>query len=154
MHSGCVILNTIAAAALMVACAAVPARAVGCTGSGCNGKNPAIMGCGGDAVTITPKNFGDAGAGTGISQRVEVRHSKACNAVWSRVRASAFGNAKVSYSRAYLSGFKTSTSRYRYSAGIVYSNMRRATLSPLACGTSKWIVFGNPQVRTNCTGPS
>jgi Protein of unknown function (DUF2690) len=154
MRSPSVTLRTILAAALTVAIGASPARAVGCRRNGCNGKNPAAMGCGGDAVTITQKNFNDAGAGTGISQRVEVRHSKACNAVWSRVRASAFGNARVSYSRAYLSGYKTSTSRYRYSAGIVYSNMRRATLSPLACGTSRWIVFGNPQVKTNCTGPS
>lgn len=131
-----------------------PAGAVGCKGNGCNGRNPAAMGCGADARTITAKDYDDAGAGTGVSQRVEVRHSKACNAVWSRVRASAFGNAKVSYSRAYLQGYTTSTSRYRYSAGIVYSNMRRATLSPLACGTSKWIVFGNPNAKTNCTGPS
>jgi hypothetical protein len=146
--------TTIAAAALAVALVPHGAGAVGCTGSGCNGKSPVAMGCAADAVTVAPQDFDDAGAGTGISQRVEVRHSKACNAVWSRARASAFGNAKVSYSRAYLDGYQTSTSRYRYSPGIVYSNMRRATLSPVACGKSKWIVFGNPTVKTNCTGPS
>ena len=153
MRRACVMRSMVIAATLSVALAVPHARAVGCTGSGCNGKNPITMGCAADAVTIAPKDFDDAGAGTGTSQRVEVRHSKACNAVWSRARAGAFGNAKVSYSRAYLQGYKTSTSRYRYSAGIVYSKMRRATLSPLACGTSKWVVFGNPTVKTNCTGP-
>lgn len=54
------------------------AAAVGCTGTGCTGKNPATMGCATDARTVASVN---APGGGGFA---ELRFSPACNAAWAR----------------------------------------------------------------------
>lgn len=59
---------------------AAPAYAVGCTTSGCNGRDPQAMGCSSGSSTIDEFTF--------LSARVELRRSNACGAVWTRVTAS------------------------------------------------------------------
>ncbi|MER5639754.1 DUF2690 domain-containing protein [Kitasatospora sp. NPDC002227] len=78
------------ATALLLACgglAALPAaeaQAAGrCTGSGCTGKDPQTVGCGGDALTTA--SF------SGAAVRVELRHSPACQASWARASSAPVG---------------------------------------------------------------
>jgi hypothetical protein len=54
----------------------------GCSGSGCNYKDPNAMGCSADAVTRMSANILDYSGK--IIGRVELRYSAACNAKWSR----------------------------------------------------------------------
>ena len=95
------------ATAVPVVAVAGPASAAGCSGSGCNGKSPAAMGCGVDAVTVNNVVDEDhASGGTFGRQVVELRYSRACNASWSRVTASAGGMAHVTSPVAYMGGYK------------------------------------------------
>jgi hypothetical protein len=110
------------------------------------------MGYGADAVTITPKDFGDAGAGTGISQRVEVRHSKACNAVWSRVRAGVRQRQGGVQPRVPLRIQDRHQPVSLLGGYRVLEHVGHAVTARV--GTLRWIVFGNPQIGTNSTGPS
>ncbi|MFA3873879.1 DUF2690 domain-containing protein [Streptomyces sp. MMCC 100] len=58
---------------------------VKCGGDDCTGKDPEIMGCGGDLVTT--------GATTVVgTAAVEVRYSKVCGAAWARVTQAAQGD--------------------------------------------------------------
>ncbi|WP_254395719.1 XRE family transcriptional regulator [Streptomyces sp. AC512_CC834] len=58
---------------------------VKCSGDACTGKDPEVMGCGGDLVTTTAT----ATVGTAA---VEVRYSKTCGAAWARVTQAAQGD--------------------------------------------------------------
>ncbi|MFE2594955.1 helix-turn-helix domain-containing protein [Streptomyces sp. NPDC001840] len=53
----------------------------GCTGAGCEGHNPSVMGCGGHGMVTTVNSLTTAGG-----QRLELRYGKHCRAIW--VRAS------------------------------------------------------------------
>ncbi|MEU7579541.1 helix-turn-helix domain-containing protein [Streptomyces sp. NPDC041068] len=52
-----------------------------CVGRACEGKDPVRMGCGGQGqvASLAVRDFADA-------RRVELRHGKACHAVWVRAR--------------------------------------------------------------------
>ena len=50
---------------------------VGCSGSGCNGLNPATTGCSADAFTVQTAVFSNS--------RVELRYSPTCGTNWGRV---------------------------------------------------------------------
>ena len=69
-----------------------PARAVGCYGSGCAGKDPSAMGCASDGYTVTYV-FVDR---LGYMENLELRYSPACNANWSRLTARTYNAAWVS----------------------------------------------------------
>ncbi|MYS52786.1 DUF2690 domain-containing protein [Streptomyces sp. SID6013] len=58
---------------------------VKCGGDACTGKDPEVMGCGGDLVTT------GATAVVGTAS-VEVRYSKVCGAAWARVTQAAQGD--------------------------------------------------------------
>ncbi|OMI87269.1 hypothetical protein BSZ07_23815 [Streptomyces sp. M1013] len=58
---------------------------VKCSGDACTGKDPEVMGCGGDLVTT------GATAVVGTAA-VEVRYSKVCGAAWARVTQAAQGD--------------------------------------------------------------
>ncbi|MFH9576051.1 DUF2690 domain-containing protein [Streptomyces sp. NPDC017454] len=58
---------------------------VKCSGDACTGKDPEIMGCGGDLVTT-------AATATVGTAAVEVRYSKTCGAAWARVTQAAQGD--------------------------------------------------------------
>ncbi|NEB14139.1 YjfA family protein [Streptomyces coelicoflavus] len=58
---------------------------VKCSGDACTGKDPEVMGCGGDLVTT------GATAVVGTAS-VEVRYSKVCGAAWARVSQAAQGD--------------------------------------------------------------
>ncbi|CAM5421082.1 XRE family transcriptional regulator [Streptomyces violaceorubidus] len=58
---------------------------VKCGGDACTGKDPEVMGCGGDLVTT------GASAVVGTAA-VEVRYSKVCGAAWARVTQAAQGD--------------------------------------------------------------
>ncbi|MFE1028654.1 DUF2690 domain-containing protein [Streptomyces sp. NPDC058818] len=58
---------------------------VKCSGDACTGKDPEIMGCGGDLVTT-------AATATVGTAAVEVRYSKICGAAWARVTQAAQGD--------------------------------------------------------------
>lgn len=58
---------------------------VKCSGDACTGKDPEVMGCGGDLVTT------GASAVVGTAA-VEVRYSKVCGAAWARVTQAAQGD--------------------------------------------------------------
>ncbi|AQS67951.1 XRE family transcriptional regulator [Streptomyces pactum] len=58
---------------------------VKCSGDACTGKDPEIMGCGGDLVTT-------AASATVGTAAVEVRYSKTCGAAWARVTQAAQGD--------------------------------------------------------------
>ncbi|MFD8431584.1 DUF2690 domain-containing protein [Streptomyces coelicoflavus] len=58
---------------------------VKCSGDACTGKDPEVMGCGGDLVTT------GATAVVGTAS-VEVRYSKVCGAAWARVTQAAQGD--------------------------------------------------------------
>ena len=91
-----------------------------------------VTGCAADATTLGRVVFDDrASGGTFGRQVVELRHSRRCNASWSRVTASAGGTAAVTSSSAYMSGFATSTTRSRSTAGSIYSAMRAGTTASL-----------------------
>lgn len=55
---------------------AAPAYAATCKGSTCEGKDPQAAGCSGDAVTLTSVRY---------DQLFEMRYSRVCDAVWTRV---------------------------------------------------------------------
>ena len=135
--------GVIAAAALIgslgiVSLAPGTAHALSCTGSGCNGKSPTTYGCAADATTVTSMTYDDhASGGTYGTMVVSLRYSHHCNASWSRVVISAGGTAHVTSARAYMQGYKTTTSRYRYSGGTVFSNMRSGSAVG-ACGTGNF----------------
>lgn len=114
------------------------ASAAGCSGSGCNGKSPAAMGCRADAVTVNNVVDEDhASGGTFGRQVVELRYSRHCNASWSRVTATAGGTAHVTSSVAYMGGYKTTTQRSRTGSGSVYSKMRAGSAIN-SCGRSSY----------------
>ncbi|MFD4260954.1 DUF2690 domain-containing protein [Streptomyces sp. NPDC058534] len=58
---------------------------VKCSGDACTGKDPEVMGCGGDLVTT-------AATATVGTTAVEVRYSKTCGAAWARVTQAAQGD--------------------------------------------------------------
>ncbi|MER7056102.1 MULTISPECIES: DUF2690 domain-containing protein [unclassified Streptomyces] len=58
---------------------------VKCSGDACTGKDPEIMGCGGDLVTT-------AATATVGTAAVEVRYSETCGAAWARVTQAAQGD--------------------------------------------------------------
>ncbi|WP_205351045.1 XRE family transcriptional regulator [Streptomyces sp. CB09001] len=58
---------------------------VKCSGDACTGKDPEVMGCGGDLVTTGAR----AVVGTAA---VEVRYSEVCGAAWARVSQAAQGD--------------------------------------------------------------
>ncbi|MFG2678509.1 DUF2690 domain-containing protein [Streptomyces sp. NPDC048392] len=58
---------------------------VKCSGDACTGKDPEVMGCGGDLVTT-------AATATVGTAAVEVRYSKTCGAAWARVTQAAQGD--------------------------------------------------------------
>ncbi|MFC8001630.1 DUF2690 domain-containing protein [Streptomyces olivaceus] len=58
---------------------------VQCSGDACTGKDPEVMGCGGDLVAT------GATAAVGTAS-VEVRYSKVCGAAWARVTQAAQGD--------------------------------------------------------------
>ncbi|MEV3860436.1 XRE family transcriptional regulator [Streptomyces sp. NPDC050095] len=59
---------------------------VQCVGSGCTGKDPEAMGCGGDLA--------DSPARTAVgTATVEVRYSKTCKAAWARIQGAAPGDS-------------------------------------------------------------
>ncbi|MGC9380445.1 DUF2690 domain-containing protein [Streptomyces sp. MH13] len=58
---------------------------VKCSGDACTGKDPEIMGCGGDLVTT-------AATATVGTSAVEVRYSKTCGAAWARVTQAVQGD--------------------------------------------------------------
>lgn len=122
--------------------------AVGCRGSGCNGKSPVTMGCAADAVSINRVVDEDrASGGTFGRQVVTLRYSRRCNASWARVTASAGGTARVTRTTAYMGGYKATTKRVLNGAGSTYSNMRAGSAIN-ACGKTS---FNNGAVvKTNC----
>ena len=143
-----VICSLTFATAVPVVAVAGPASAAGCSGSGCNGKSPAAMGCGVDAVTVNNVVDEDhASGGTFGRQVVELRYSRACNASWSRVTASAGGTAHVTSSVAYMGGYKSSTQRSRTGSGSVYSKMRAGSAIN-SCGRSSY--NAGAVVKVNC----
>ena len=138
---------TVVLIGLSIFVSAPSAFAVGCHGSGCNGKSPATMGCSADAVSVNHVVFDDrASGGTFARQVVTLRYSRACNASWSRVTASAGGTAHVTSSTAYMGGFKTSTKRTLAGPGSVYSNMRAGS-SIESCATTR---FNSTIIETHC----
>lgn len=127
---------------------AAPALAVGCHGSGCNGKSPVTMGCDADAVSINRVVDQDnASGGTFGRQVVTLRYSWRCNASWARVTASAGGTAAVTTSRAYMGGYQTSTKRTMSGAGSLYSKMRSGSAIN-ACGRTSY--NHGAVIKTNC----
>ncbi len=58
-----------------------PAAAVGCTGAGCNGKDPDSNGCSPGSVVLKSTYSGGARSVT-----VDLKYSAACNAKWGRVQ--------------------------------------------------------------------
>ncbi|MER5205238.1 DUF2690 domain-containing protein [Streptomyces sp. NPDC002825] len=66
----------------------VAGPATGCTGTGCEGRDPKKMNCGADAVTVRtgsiPKDL-----------VIELRYSKACQAAWGRISFAQIGATVV-----------------------------------------------------------
>ncbi|MER7947090.1 DUF2690 domain-containing protein [Streptomyces sp. NPDC096079] len=66
----------------------VAGPATGCTGAGCEGRDPKKMNCGADAVTVRtgsiPKDL-----------VIELRYSKACQAAWGRISFAQIGATVV-----------------------------------------------------------
>jgi hypothetical protein len=119
-----------------------------CSAATCNGKDPVLYGCAGDATTINTATYEDHAAGGTFSKMVvRLRYSHHCNASWSQVTASAGGTAHVSSVKAYMQGYQTSSYRIRYSAGTVYSKMRSGSAVG-ACGLGRW--NGGAVAATRC----
>ena len=64
------------AVAVFSAIGVAPASAASCSGSTCQGKDPQTYGCSADAVDYTEITFN--------SDRMEMRYSAKCGAVWNR----------------------------------------------------------------------
>lgn len=79
------IASTLVATSLLTGVAGYTptAFAVGCTGSGCTGRDPNIQGCGNDARTVD-SFMGNYGSNLGESY-IELRYSPACRSRWLRV---------------------------------------------------------------------
>lgn len=132
------LVTVLLAVPLLVLGAATPALAVGCHGASCNGKSPVVMGCAADAVTVTSVVDQDnAAGGTFGRQVVQLRYSRRCNAAWARVIAAAGGTAHVTWSRAFMGGYRTSTQRSLAGPGSVYSKMRSGS-AVNACGRTSF----------------
>ena len=126
------------------ALAANPSR-VGCVGAGCRGKDPQVMGCDSDAMTvaISPQ---PGTAGAGWQEVVELRYSRRCNARWSRV-TSRLAAGQIVYTTAYIAGYP-STRRTVNGAKVVWSRMWSSAIK--ACGNSIW--SGDPSYKpVHCT---
>jgi hypothetical protein len=131
-------MTVLLSAGSVIAFGQVPAQALGCHGSSCDGRYPAAYGCTTDAVVLATVTFADHAAGGTFGQQVvELRYSAHCNASWARVISTAGGTASVTWGRAWIQGYRLSTTHTRHSAGTAVSNMR-AGKSVVACGRSSW----------------
>ncbi len=88
------------------AAAAMP-DGVKCTGTGCAGKDPETMGCGGVHATT-------AGSVTVGASYLEVRYSKVCGAAWARITQAVPGDTL----RISSAGPRTSTESGRVDRGV------------------------------------
>ncbi|WP_354643777.1 DUF2690 domain-containing protein [Kitasatospora camelliae] len=103
------VLAGVGALALSALVGVSPAHAaVGCYGSGCNGKDPQALGCYADAYTGSQVTTDDG-------RLLQLRYSPACGAAWGRLLQSYVGDyvavtssTGLSYS-AYVSSSKTWT---------------------------------------------
>ncbi len=106
----------------------------GCYGTGCRNKDPQVMGCHADAVTLAIiPHPGTASAG--YQQFTELRYSTACNARWSRV-TSRLATSDINYTGAWVAGHWITTHKTVFGAGggLVWSRMWNGWVS--ACGVS------------------
>jgi len=151
--AACVAFLPAAVAATGAPGAPVATRAVtvGCHGSGCLNKNPTLMHCDHDAVTlrIATWNGGHAAGGTYGQMGVQVRYSPACNASWSRVQSIGTGTAHVTRAQAWLKG-RPATSRINLAGTSAFSLMVGGHTTP-ACGNVRW--NHGAVVHTLCVAP-
>lgn len=75
--------------------------AVGCSQTGCNGKDPQAMGCSPSAYTVADVTY--------LDYRVELRKSDVCGAMWVRVTASYTHSGYEGQARAYRCSAADST---------------------------------------------
>lgn len=66
-----------------------PAAAVGCSGTGCNGQDPEVMGCAADAFTMASAPIHDAYNNTNVGT-VDIRYSPTCKTNWGRATMSLY----------------------------------------------------------------
>ncbi len=116
----------------------------GCYGATCRGKDPQVMGCATDAVTLAVRPYPGT-ASAGYNQDVELRYSAACNARWARV-TSRLAAGQIVYTTAYIA-FHPLTRVTRYGARVVWSRMWSGLAQ--GCGVSVWT--GDPTYKpANC----
>jgi hypothetical protein len=103
----------------------------GCFGTTCRGRDPQLMGCAADAVTLALlPHPGTASAGS--YENVELRYSAACNARWARV-TSRLSPADILFTTAFIAGHP-STRVTRHGTRVVWSRMWSGSVR--ACGVS------------------
>lgn len=99
-------------------------QAAGCSGTGCDGKDPMAMGCSGDAYTVTSANINSSGQTIG---RVDLRWSPNCQTNWGRV-VSYVGNTNLFVMLTYCNNAEVSGTYYQLSnTTSVYGNMKYNT---------------------------
>jgi Protein of unknown function (DUF2690) len=72
---------TLLAVPIILASAALPARAAGCSGMSCDGQDPVQTGCVNDAYTVASDYIYESGVVIG---RVDLRYSPTCGTNWTR----------------------------------------------------------------------
>ncbi|NJO81708.1 MAG: DUF2690 domain-containing protein [Blastochloris sp.] len=108
-------------------------QAAGCSGMGCNGKDPIAMGCANDAYTVTSAEITSNGSTIG---RVDLRWSPSCQTNWSRV-VSYVGGTNMFVMLTDCAGNELSGTYYQAYGTSVYGDMRYNT-TVRALGAFGW----------------
>lgn len=125
----------------------IPARAAGCSGTGCNGKDPIAMGCSNDAYTVTSADIKN-GSGQTIG-RVDLRWSPSCQTNWGRV-VSYVGSANLFVMLTDCSRNEISGTYYQLAGTTsVYGDMRYNT-TVRAKGAFGWNRVSDMFEHTGC----
>jgi hypothetical protein len=120
-----VALLTIIALTLSLFFSTPPVAAAGCSGTGCDGKDPVQMGCSGDAYTVNSADIRNSS--NQVIGRVDLRWSPSCKTNWGKV-VSYVGSANLFVMLTYCNDSEVSGTYYQLSGSTsVFGDMKYNT---------------------------
>jgi Protein of unknown function (DUF2690) len=122
------------AAAMLIGTTEAPALAATCSGSGCNGKDPAATGCASTASTVATDTFVSTSA---YKARVDLRYSSGCRTTWARIVFTA--SSATSWANPYSDIIPDGAGTTYNCTGVTYSS----TLGGYSCYTPMHYDAGN-----------
>ncbi|MEO3810734.1 DUF2690 domain-containing protein [Sphaerisporangium sp. B11E5] len=130
-----------------------PVMAAGCSGTGCNGKDPIAMGCADSrAYDVYTREINYGGTNLSATMRVILRYSPTCGTNWAKVEVTRSNPSNYSFQIALTlqdSGYNTVSGTSHGTVGRSgYGNMYYAPTTPMrACGVLS--TFGGGYQCTN-----